>query len=892
MEIILTHEQADFDAIGALLGAYLLNEHAVPVLPRRVNRNVRAFLDLYGIELPFIEFGDLPSEPIDSIILVDTQSMSSIKGVAKDVRVCIVDHHPLKDGLPDDWDVRLETLGATTTLFVEQLTEHNGNLNVIHATLLMLGIYEDTGALTYQSTTSRDVRAAAVLMENGANLGIANEFLNPPLSADQHRLYNRMLESAESLRINEQVITLCHGNACDMDEEISSVAHKLRDLLDPDGLILLASTHEGIRLVARSSSGRVNVAGIASHFNGGGHERAAAALIHPENFSCGSSQEIKAHLEEAYLELKEILPAYIRPPITVKQIMSTSPTILSPETSAQEAAELMQQFGYEGYPVAKGNQIIGLLNRRAVDRALAHKLEINAASLMEVGEVHVHPGDSLETLQRVMTSSGWGQVPVLNESATEIIGIVTRTDLLKTLNVEKSRPVRQQNFAVRLDQALPGARLALLKKIAQQAHDLQMAVYVVGGFVRDLMLQRPSLDFDVVVEGDAITLAKSLSEALGGRVISHKRFGTAKWWIEDIRANLVSRLPLLEKYKAEDIPSSLDLISARTEFYTHPTALPTVKRGSIKLDLHRRDFTINTLALRLDGRHYGELYDYWGGLLDIQNKLVRVLHSLSFIDDPTRMLRAVRFEQRFKFEIETRTLQLIEEARPLLKQVSAQRLRHELDLILEEDRAGAMLSRLDSLNLLQAIHPLLSWNEEQSLTLIDVQHKKPGVEWKLPAKVSEQPLRRILSYQIWFAKLQFNDTRSLLRKLRFPGVIQSNVLATNKLLRDLPKLQKASPSEVVARLENVPPAALYSVWLLNSDLKTNDLLHRYITTWQFISPFTDGNTLRSMGLKPGPIFKQILTRLRAAWLDGKIQTPEAEKTMLELLIQELRPPTE
>jgi len=892
MQIILTHEQADFDAIGALLGAYLLNEHAVPVLPRRVNRNVRAFLDLYGIELPFVEITDLPAEPIDSITLVDTQSMTSVKGVSKATRVCVVDHHPLRDGLPQDWDIRLEPLGATTTLFVEQLTEHNGNLNIIHATLLLLGIYEDTGGLTYQNTTPRDVRAAAMLMEHGASLGIANEYLNPPLSEDQHLLYNRMLESAESLRINGQLITLCYGNACDMDEEISSVAHKLRDLLDPDGLILLVSTREGIRMVARSTSSRVNVAGIAACFNGGGHERAAAALIHPDNFNCDSEILTKKLLEEAYLELKEILPEYIRPPITVKQIMSTSPTILSPETSVQQAAELMQRFGYEGYPVARDNQVVGLLNRRAVDRALAHKLDLNAASLMEVGEVHVHPGDSLETLQRVMTRSGWGQVPVLNESSTKIIGIVTRTDLLKTLSGEKSHPIRQQNFALRLDHALPGARLALLKKIAQQAHDQQMAVYVVGGFVRDLLLRRPSLDFDVVVEGDAITLAKSLAEELGGRVISHKRFGTAKWWIEDVRGELASRLPVLGQFQPEDIPSSLDLISARTEFYTHPTALPTIKRGSIKLDLHRRDFTINTLALRLDGRHYGELYDYWGGLLDLQSKLVRVLHSLSFIDDPTRMLRAVRFEQRFKFKIETRTLQLMEEARPLLKQVSAQRLRHELDLILEEDRASAMLSRLEALNLLQAIHPNLSWKDEQSHALLEIQRTPPGPEWELSAKISDQPLKRILSYQIWFARLPYGDARSLMRKLRFPGIIHSTVLATNKLLKDLPQLQNARTSEVYARLETVPPSSLYAAWLLTPDSKASDLIYQHITAWQHVSPTIDGNTLREMGLKPGPVFKQILTRLRNAWLDDLIQTPEQEQVMLQSLLQELCPPSE
>ena len=184
---------------------------------------------------------------------------------------------------------------------------------------------------------------------------------------------------------------------------------------------------------------------------------------------------------------------------------------------------------------------------------------------------------------------------------------------------------------------MPKARLALLKLTAEIAYEQKAALYIVGGFVRDLILERPSQDFDLVVEGDAIALARQLQERYGGRLTTHARFGTAKWMIANIRPELARMLNQPEN--ASDLPEFLDLISARTEFYTHPTALPTVERGSIKLDLHRRDFTINTLALRLDGSHYGELHDYWGGLNDLREGLVRVLHSLSFVDDPTRMLQ-------------------------------------------------------------------------------------------------------------------------------------------------------------------------------------------------------------------------------------------------------------
>ncbi|MDZ4158741.1 MAG: DHH family phosphoesterase, partial [Anaerolineaceae bacterium] len=266
MHIILTHEQADFDALGASLGAYLLNEKAIPILPRRINRNGRAFVTLYGAELPFVEARDLPPEPIETVTLVDTQSLNTMKGMSAATRVHVIDHHPLRRDLPEDWIVRGERLGACTTHFVEILSEHNGNLSVINATLLLLGIYEDSGSLTYVGTTPRDIRAAAYLLEHGASLRIANQYLNPPLSPEQRRVYDLLLSVAETHTIHGHTIVLACANMEEMTEEVSSVAHKLRDLLDPDALLLLVQKNDGNRLVARSKNDQITVASIAAEF--------------------------------------------------------------------------------------------------------------------------------------------------------------------------------------------------------------------------------------------------------------------------------------------------------------------------------------------------------------------------------------------------------------------------------------------------------------------------------------------------------------------------------------------------------------------------------------------------------------------------------------------------
>ncbi|MBN2499241.1 MAG: DHH family phosphoesterase, partial [Anaerolineales bacterium] len=233
MHVILTHEQADFDALASLLGAYLLDETAIPVLPRRMNRNVGAFITLYGLELPFVDPRDLPKRRIAMVTLVDTQSLTTIKGMQPDTKITVIDHHTLRTDLPGDWSVRTEQTGAATTLFVESLQTHNGLLTTIQATLLLLGLYEDTGSLTYTRTTPRDVRAAAYLLEQGASLQIANEFLNHPLSLEQQKLYDNLRESAETHQINGHAVVIAIGDATEMEEELSTIAHKLRDLLDP-----------------------------------------------------------------------------------------------------------------------------------------------------------------------------------------------------------------------------------------------------------------------------------------------------------------------------------------------------------------------------------------------------------------------------------------------------------------------------------------------------------------------------------------------------------------------------------------------------------------------------------------------------------------------------------
>jgi tRNA nucleotidyltransferase (CCA-adding enzyme) len=871
MHVILTHEQADFDAIASLLGAHLLDESAVPVLPRRINRNVRAFLTLYGLNLPFVDPRDLPKGKIDTVTLVDSQSLVTLKGMSKKTKVFVLDHHPPRSDLPDGWQVTYEDTGATATILVEAIQERGVGLSVPQATLLLLGIYEDTGGLTYVRTNPRDLRAAAHLVEQGANMQILGDFLNHPLSKEQQALYDTLRENVESHQINGNTVMVGCADATKTDEELSTIAHKIYDLLEPDALVLLIYTGVGTQLIARPTTERVNVGELAAHFGGGGHPRAAAALVRD-----GKAKEICA-------QVVELLPKYVHPAITVAEIMSRSPHLLSPDTPIKEADERMRRYGYEGYPVVKEGEVVGLLTRRAVDRTLSHKLNLKVQDVMEAGAAAIRPDEPLEALQQLMTDTGWGQVPVVENG--EIVGIVTRTDLLKTLTAERS-PTGRQNLASRLEATLPNTRLVLLRAVSELAQAQGTALYIVGGFVRDLLLDRPGIDFDLVVEGDAIELGQAVVEKFGGRVTTHKRFGTAKWKIADIKGKLAKQLreAFDESIQADELPQLLDFVSARREFYTHPTALPTVERGSIKLDLHRRDFTINTLALRLDGRHYGELHDYWGGLADLHAGQVRVLHSLSFVDDPTRILRAVRFEQRFDYQIGDRTLELLVAALPLLDRVSGDRLRHELNIILREPKGLSMLTRLADLGTLTAIHDAILWDKDTHARLKLALENQPEPEWELDKAMDSYPFSLALAYTTWFMALPRVTAASVSGRLRLPGWLTKIILAACNPLDEYPELVKGSPSAVVARVEDMPRLALYAHFLVTKDKRVRDNIQSYISKWRFVRPITSGYDLREKNIPPGPEYRRILDQLRAAWLDEKISSPEEEVELVNELL--------
>lgn len=410
-----------------------------------------------------------------------------------------------------------------------------------------------------------------------------------------------------------------------------------------------------------------------------------------------------------------------------------------------------------------------------------------------------------------------------------------------------------ENLANVLDLSLSASQKSLVQKIAREAAALQMRAYLVGGFVRDAILGRAVNDFDLVFEGDATKLGRVLARTYGGRVTVHEAFHTATWFVDD--------------------NDFVDLISARSETYEHPAALPTVQLGSLADDLRRRDFTVNAMALCLDEARFGELTDPLGGREDLRRGLIRGLHPRSFVDDPTRLFRAVRYAARYGFEIAPETADLIPDALQYVDALSPERLRHELDLILDEEDPVPMVEKLWALGIARSARPALPSGEAT--------RERVGWMSRLPSNVKERGETR---WMIWLMSSSEKEIRALDKRLRFTADLSKKILAAASIFRELDSLAGTLPSECTRRLDKAPEQAIAAVAICAPHGEARAALETYLAKWKDVKPFTDGDALLKMGIPFGPRIGQILWDLRAAWLDGMIANEREEMELAEKLV--------
>ncbi|MFQ6122200.1 MAG: CCA tRNA nucleotidyltransferase [Dehalococcoidales bacterium] len=407
------------------------------------------------------------------------------------------------------------------------------------------------------------------------------------------------------------------------------------------------------------------------------------------------------------------------------------------------------------------------------------------------------------------------------------------------------------NLASKMEKQLPAELVNIMQVAGEVAQRRGQKLYLVGGVIRDLLLGRTNFDLDLVVEGDAVNLAQQLISVTQGKIITHPRFGTAKLqW---------------DKW-------SVDLATARSESYAKPGALPTVKPGSIKDDLFRRDFTINTMAIKLNPSRYGELLDLYGGRNDLEHKLIRVLHEKSFIDDATRIWRGLRYEQRLNFQLEPVTLELLKRDIASLDSISGDRIRHELELILREEYPEKILRRAEELGVLAKLHPLLKGNDwvagkfEQVRQLTSPDLPPVGLYLAL------------LTYP-----LSSKENEQLISYLRLPKSVAQTLRDAIDIKTKLKAL--ANPeltlSSIYSLLHGYSTPAIVANSLATDSPVARQHIDLFLHKLRYIKPALTGDDLKEMGVAPGPRIKEILNRLREARLDGKVTSKRGEENLVK-----------
>jgi len=846
MRIILSHRYLDFDALASMVAAQKLFPDALIVIESSFSPFVQDFLALAKEHIPYYRFKDINVNKIKEIILVDiyelSRSVNNKKLLAEleTKELTIIDHHPYPERSKIGKKVIFEPLGACTSIIVEMIMKKGQKLSSFEATLMALGIYDDTGSLLFENTTSRDLRAVAYLLDQGAQLGVVAEYLRKPLSKEQMDLFQQLLDNGRIENFDQTPVYISYAENKEYLSGLALLAHRIGEIASADIWFIVVKMENRIYIVGRARGIDFPVNKIVHAFGGSGHKKAASAVLKEQD------------LPSVISKLKEEILRNVQKPSLVKDIMSYPVKTVSPETTIGEVSELLLKYGHTGLPVVKDNSLVGIISRRDVDKALKHGLKhAPVKGFMTRDVIFVDPDQSWEEVQKLMVEHDIGRLPVVKDN--RLVGIVSRSDVLRLVygsavptssELARARSLARREIILDLIEQLDDGVKYLLKRIRDVVTDLGYKTYLVGGFVRDLLLRFPTSDLDIVVEGNGLLLARKLNEKLdSSKLTVHESFGTANILLKN--------------------GFYIDIASSRREEYEFPGALPTVEESNLKDDLFRRDFTINAMALCLNEENYGEIIDYYGGFRDLQQGEIRFLHNLSFVEDPTRILRAIRFAERYNFKIAKITELAIATAleAKVFSKVSIERFSEELLLIYREPRYQAMGIKLIEYGVLNnwfgADYP---WNFQENTELASQWPLEK--RWLVSIKnINDEGIKKVLS----LVKLD-----KKLSKITLMYIDLRNKLAMKPL--DLMVLDEI--------FRNVPKV-LIQVFLYHKEYA--DWINEYLNALSKIRTKITGKRLIQMGFKEGPEIGDILKKIRIKWLLGEINSFEEETRFLESL---------
>ncbi|MDM8516174.1 CBS domain-containing protein [Desulfobacterales bacterium HSG16] len=869
LTVITTHINADFDAVASMFAAQKLYPDALVVFPGSHEKNLRNFFIQSMVYLcNMTDIKDIDFDNVHRLVLVDTRQPKRIGKFAAlieqdDVEIHIYDHHPdLADDIKGKYEV-VEMTGATASILTDIIKETGINITADEATIIGLGIYEDTGSFTFSSTTEADFLAAAYLVSKGANLDVIANLIAREISPVQVSILNDMFQSLTRYNIGGVEVAVSTISTDQYVADFAFLVHKMVKMENLNAIFALARMDHKVYVVARSRSSEVDAGSIVKELGGGGHAFAAAATIRDKTLT--QTEQI----------LMDLLHKNVKSNKLAHDLMSSPAITVDEKVTCEEARHLLTRYNINALIVTRKNkgtkELLGYIARQVISKVIYLELkEFTVGEYMTPEPGRVSADAQLPEIQRQIIDNKQRVLPVVEND--EIVGVITRTDLLNTLVQEQSfsgqHPpdpfrkevnARRRNVLHMMEERLSDNLLDLLKGIGSIADNLGYGVYVVGGFVRDLFLYRKNEDVDIVIEGSGIKFAAEYAKTHQVRTHAYSKFGTAVIIFPD--------------------GFKIDVASARMEHYRFPADLPTVEMSSIKLDLFRRDFTVNTLSIQLNPDHFGILIDFFSAQKDIKEKAIRVMHNLSFVEDPTRVYRAIRFEQRFGFNLGKPTVALIKSVVKMdfFPKLSGRRVFNELRQILEEENPAPAIKRLDDYGLLTIIHPNLK-PDQSMLSLLE--SVKKVLSWHKLLYMQENCNRWAVYFMAMIAKCDGKASEAICDKLeivpRFYSVFCKERFDLHSCLYWMKNNMPVQNSKLYRKLNDFRLELILFLMAAAEDEEIKKSISFYVTRLKNTRTSIRGRDLMRMNIEPGPIYREILTAVLDARLDGHVKTRHDE----------------
>jgi len=862
--LIATHTNADLDGVASMLAAQKLYPDSKIVFHHEGKGVLkRFFIQSLAHLFNIISLKELDNYKIKKLVIVDTRQRGRLGEIAKladkkEISIDIYDHHERTDSdIKADFEL-YEKTGATATILTQLLLEKNIEITPEEATILSLGIYEDTNSFKFNSTTGKDLKIAGFLRDKGADTEFISNIISKEISPEQLSLLNDMVENSISYRINNLNIVISTVSRDHYIPDLGFLTHKLNKMESKDAVFVAARMESKVFVIGRSSSSELNIGKILKTFKGGGHPFAGSASIGKKTLS--QTRDL----------LLTGIRKYLKSNFKAKNLMSSPPLKIKTEDTIGNASKILTKYNINALLAVDESEILkGIISRQVVEKAKYHNIiNVPVKKFMSTDFMEVSEDAPISEIEEKIIGNRQRILPVRNNKG-ELAGVLTRTDLLHHIvsNFREGPFIQDstlyslspatKNISNTLKDRLPDKIVNLLKHIGKTADDSNINAYVVGGFVRDVLLylNKNEFDIDIVVEGNGIHFANKLAASLNARISPHEKFNTAVVSLED--------------------GLKIDVATARTEFYSSPAALPEIEMSSLKLDLYRRDFTINTLAVQLNTTNYGKLIDYFFGQRDLKDKVVRIIHNLSFVEDPTRIFRAVRFEQRFNFKIGKFTEKLIKNAIDMefFKRLSGPRVFSELKYILMEENPLPAIERIASFGLFHAIHSEFEFSD-RNREIIESSQKT--INWFS----LNDPETQINRWMVYFSGLIHNlnsETKeSICTKFKLPPKIMEIFTKENfkaqEVIGWMKKNREIERSKVYLKLSKFKTETLLYLLSITKDEKIKQNIVLFFTELKKTTIQIKGKELKTLGFKPGPIFGEILEKILLEKIDGNIKT--------------------